>query len=288
MSRSRHSLTRVLSAGTAAGLLAISLAACGGGEPAATSADCKPAHADLKTVTPDELTVASYGFAPATILEGDNLTGAEGDLINEIAKLECLKLTVSTSGGAGAVISSVQTKRVDIGSGGWLRTKAREKIVYLGAPLWTDAQAVVSTKGLTSDDLEGKVVGSVSGTLWNDSMSKWLGDKFKVYQDDESMFSDLKAGRIDALLASAASASYKLKQSPIEGATVNNVKPNPNVPEFTAVGQVMLPSSLENEALGKALAEDISKLREDGTIKKILEKYGIDPAAGEPGEPSEL
>ncbi|MCP1415542.1 ABC transporter substrate-binding protein [Paenarthrobacter sp. A20] len=288
MSRIPRTLVRALSAGTAAGLLAISLAACGGSDSAGVSADCTPAHKDLKTVTPGELTVASYDFAPATVLNGDSLSGMEGDLINEIAKLECLKVTVNSSGGAGAVISSVQTKRVDIGSGNWLRTKARTKIVYLSTPLWSDPQAVVSTQGLTSDDLAGHVVGSTSGNLWNDSMQKWLGDKFKVYQDDESLFADLKAGRIEAALQGAASAQYKLKQNPIDGAQVINVKPNPNVPEFGAVGQVMLPSSLENEAFGKALDEDIEKLRKDGTIKTILEKYGIDPAAGEPGAPSEL
>jgi polar amino acid transport system substrate-binding protein len=288
MSRSRHSLARVLAAGSVAGLLAISLTACGGSGAASSSSECKPAHEGLKTVTPGELTVASYDFAPATILNADNVTGMEGDLINEIAKLECLKVTVNTSGGAGAVISSVQTKRVDIGSGGWLRTKAREKIVHLSAPLWSDSQAVVSTKGITSDDLEGHVVGSTSGNLWNDSMTKWLGDKFKVYQDDESLFADLKAGRIDAAMQSAIAGTYKLKQNPIAGAQVINVKPNPNVPEFASVGQVMLPSSLDNSAFGKALDEDIEKLRADGTIKKILEKYGIDPAAGEPGAPSAL
>jgi polar amino acid transport system substrate-binding protein len=288
MSRSRHSLARVLAAGSVAGLLAISLTACGGSGAASSSSECKPAHEGLKTVTPGELTVASYDFAPATILNADNVTGMEGDLINEIAKLECLKVTVNTSGGAGAVISSVQTKRVDIGSGGWLRTKAREKIVHLSAPLWSDSQAVVSTKGITSDDLEGHVVGSTSGNLWNDSMTKWLGDKFKVYQDDESLFADLKAGRIDAAMQSAIAGTYKLKQNPIAGAQVINVKPNPNVPEFASVGQVMLPSSLDNKDFGKALDEDIEKLRKDGTIKKILEKYGIDPAAGEPGAPSAL
>ena len=129
--RSTRTLARTLSAGTAAGLLAISLAACGGSDSAGGSSDCKPAHQGLKTVTDGELTVASYDFAPSTILEGDNVKGTEGDLINEIAKLECLKVTVNSSGGAGAVISSVQAKRVDIGSGNWLRTKAREKIVYL-------------------------------------------------------------------------------------------------------------------------------------------------------------
>jgi polar amino acid transport system substrate-binding protein len=288
MSPTPRTLVRALSAGAAAGLLAVSLTACGGSDTAGGASDCKPAHSDLKTITEGELTVASYDYAPATILEGEGVTGMEGDLINEIAKLECLKVTVSTSGGAGAVIPSVQSKRVDIGSGNWLRTKERTKIVYMSTPLWSDPQAIVSKTGLTSDDLEGKVIGSVAGNLWNDSMQKWLGDKFKIYQDDESIYGDLKAGRIDALVASSASANYRFKSAPIEGATVVNVKPNANVPQFAAVGQVMLPSSLDNDALGKALDEDIKKLREDGTIKKLLEKYGIDPSVGEPGAPTEL
>ncbi|MFK0009449.1 substrate-binding periplasmic protein [Paenarthrobacter sp. NPDC090520] len=289
MSRTTRSLVRVLSAGTAAGLVAISLAACGGsGDASAGSGDCTPAHKDLKTLTQGELTVASYDYAPATILNGDSVTGMEGDLIAEIAKMECLKVTVSTSGGAGAVIPSVQSKRVDIGSGNWLRTKERTKIVYLSTPLWSDPQAIVSKTGLTSDDLQGKKIGSVAGNLWNDSMQKWLGDNFKIYQDDESIYGDLKAGRIDALVASAASAKGRFKDAPIEGATVVDVKPNANVPQFATVGQVMLPSALDNDTLGKALDEDIKKLRENGTIKSILEKYGIDPSVGEPGEPSLL
>jgi polar amino acid transport system substrate-binding protein len=288
MSRTPRTLARVLSASAAAGLLAATLTACGGNDTAGSASDCTPAHSGLKTVTEGELTVASYDYAPATILDGDSVTGMEGDLINEIAKLECLKVTVSTSGGAGAVIPSVQSKRVDIGSGNWLRTKERTKIVYMSTPLWNDPQAIVSTTGLTSDDLEGKVIGSVAGNLWNDSMQKWLGDKFKIYQDDESIYGDLKAGRIDALVASSASANYRFKDAPIEGATVVDVKPNANVPQFAAVGQVMLPSSLDNDSLGKALDEDIKKLREDGTIKKLLEKYGIDPSVGEPGAATEL
>lgn len=287
MSRTPRTLVRALSAATT-GLLAVSLSACGGSDPAGGGSDCTPAHNDLKTIAPGELTVASYDYAPATILDGDMLTGMEGDLINEIAKLECLKVTVTTSGGAGAVIPSVQSKRADLGSGNWLRTKERTKIVYMSTPLWSDPQAIVSTTGVTSDDLEGKVVGSVAGNLWNESMQKWLGDKFKIYQDDESIYGDLKAGRIDALVASSASANFRFQDAPIEGAQVINVKPNPNVPQFAAVGQVMLPSSLDNDALGKALDEDIQKLREDGTIKKLLEKYGIEPSVGEPGSPSEL
>ncbi|WP_423182668.1 substrate-binding periplasmic protein [Arthrobacter sp. NyZ413] len=289
MSRTPRVLVRALSAGTAAGLLAISLAACGGTDSASSNSSCKPAHDGLKTLTQGQLTVASYDYAPATTLTPDGgVTGTEGDLIGEIAKLECLQVTVSSSGGAGAVIPSVQSKRVDIGSGDWLRTKARSSIVYMSTPLWNDPQAIISTKGLTSDDLAGKKVGSVAGNLYNNSLQTWLGDNFKIYQDDESIYADLKAGRIDAIVASAASAKGRFKTAPIDGAKVIDVKPNPHVPEFASVGQVMLPSSLDNQALGKAIDEDIRKLRQDGTIKKILEKYGLDPAVGEPGAPSEL
>ena len=75
MTRTRRTLVRALSAGTAAGLLAISLTACGGSDTAGSASDCTPAHPDLKTITEGELTVASYDYAPATILEGDNVTG---------------------------------------------------------------------------------------------------------------------------------------------------------------------------------------------------------------------
>ncbi|MFV0434913.1 MAG: substrate-binding periplasmic protein [Leucobacter sp.] len=278
---------RLFALGVVSLTAAASLTACSSGGGEAADSDCTPAH-EFTTVTPGELTVASYDYPPATLVEGDGLTGTEGDLLTEIAKLECLKLTVVTSGGAGAVIPSVETGRADLGSGNWLRTKERAEIVHMSNPLWSDPQAIVSTSGITSDDLEGKKVGSVAGNLWNDSLQKWLGDDFKVYQDDESVYGDLAAGRIDALVASAASASYRFQSVPIEGATIVDVTPNKNVPQFDKVGQVMWPSSLDNEDLGKAIDENIETLREDGTIKKILEEYGIDPAVGEPGEPNEL
>jgi polar amino acid transport system substrate-binding protein len=287
MTLSRFSLPRRIAVGGVAALAVAALAGCSGGGSDAAASDCTPAH-EFTTIASGELTIASYDYAPATILDGAGLTGMEGDLITEIAKMECLKLTVTSSGGAGAVIPSVQTKRADLGSGNWLRTKERAKIVYMSTPLWSDPQAIVSVTGLTSDDLEGKRIGSVAGNLWNDSMQKWLGDDFKIYQDDESVYGDLAAGRIDGLVASAASANYRFQDAPIKGATVVAVSPNPNVPQFDAEGQVMWPTSLDNESLGKALDEDIESLRKDGTIAKILEKYGIDAAVGEPGEPTEL
>ena len=285
-SRSRI-LPRILAAGSIL-TLAATMAGCSSDTSSnAASAGCTPAH-QFTTVTPGELTIASYDYPPATTIDGDGLTGMEGDLITKIAGMECLKLTVSSSGGAAAVIPSVQTGRADIGSGNWLRTTKRASIVYMSTPLWLNNEAVISKTGLTTDDLKGKKVGSVAGNLYNDSLQKWLGDDFTVYQDDEAIYSDLAAGRIDAMLASQTSALGRFKTTPIAGATVIPVKPNPNVPEWAKVGQVMWPSSLQNEGFGKAIDADIETLRQDGTIAEILTKYGIDPSVGQPGDPTEL
>lgn len=287
MSHSPRVMSRAIALGSATAIIALALAGCSGGTSDTADADCTPAH-EFTTITPGELTIASYDYPPATQIDGEGLVGMEGDLITEIAAMECLKLTVTSSGGASAVIPSVQSGRADLGSGNWLRTTERAEIVYMSTPLWLNNEAIISTSGLTSDDLEGKKVGSVAGNLYNESLAAWLGDDFTVYQDDEAIYGDLKAGRIDALVAAETSANGRFQDNPIDGATVIPVQPNDNVPEWSAVGQVMWPSSLDNTELGKAIDEDIEALREDGTIAEILEKYGIDPSVGEPGEPTEL
>lgn len=290
MSLTPRKLRNTIAAGALATLTAFSLAGCAGGSggEAGVSEDCTPVH-EFETVTPGTLTIASYDYPPYTLIEGSNLTGIEGDLLNKIAEMECLSVEVMSAGGAGAVIPSIETGRADIGTGSWYRTTERAEIVRLGLPIVNDESAVISTTGLTSDDLDSGIkVASVAGNLWNDSVQKWLGDDFAIYQDDESIYGDLAAGRIDAIVASAASAVTRFDSNPIDGATVEIVTPNPEVPEFERPGQVNWPSGLDNEALGEAIDADLETLREDGRLIEILEAWGIDPVAGEVGEPDEL
>lgn len=288
MSLPAKKLFRPLAIGGAALIAATSLVACSGDGGSTASDDCVPAH-EFETIAPGELTVASYDYYPATLIDGDALTGIEGDLLTEIAERNCLTLTVSSAGGASAVIPSIETGRADVGSGNWLRTNEREEIVNLSLPIWTDVQAVVSLDGITSDELgDGYRVGSVAGNLWNDDMQAWLGDDFVIYQDDEAIYGDLEAGRIDALLASGGSAIGRFDSNPIEGAEVIPVEPNENVASFEQPGQVMWPTSKDNQALTDALDAMIEELRADGTIAAVVEEYGLDPEVAEPGEPFNL
>jgi polar amino acid transport system substrate-binding protein len=270
--------------------LSLVLAGCGSGgtSTAAAPSNCTPQH-QFTTVTPGTLTVSTYDFNPHTILQGDQLSGIEGDLLAEVARRECLTLTVDSAGGANAAVPSVQTGRSDVAAGDWWRTKARAEVVTLSDPVYIDQGAIVSKAGYKSlAELDGKKVGSVVGNLWNDQLGQVYGDNFTIYQDGESVFADLAAGRIDAVIDSVGATVARFKSSPIEGAQVIPLPPDPRVATSSTPGQVNWPTSKDNAQLTAAINAQIEALRADGTIAKTLEKYGLDPAAAEVGRPSEL
>ncbi|WP_449278601.1 substrate-binding periplasmic protein [Leucobacter sp. GX24907] len=272
----------------AATALILPLTACSSSDDSADAAeDCTPAH-ELETLTPGELTVASYDYPPLSVVDGDTYTGVEGDLLTEIAERECLTLTIESAGGASAAIPSVQSGRADIASGSWFRTDEREEIVRLSTPVFLASPAIVSFDELTSKDLKGKKVGSVAGNLWNEEFQNELGDDFTIYQDEESIYKDLEAGRIDAIAAAQASAVARFADHPLEGASVIVAEPNGYISSFERIGQIGWMTSYDNEALGTAIDEDIEALREEGVIAQKLEEYDLNPEDAEPGEPFNL
>jgi polar amino acid transport system substrate-binding protein len=277
--------------GMVAATLAIVATGCSGSSGSSSSdvsADCKPQH-QFSTVSEGTLTVATYQFAPHTLIDGDQLSGIEGDLLDEIAKRECLTLTLDSAGGASASVPSVQTGRADLAAGDWWRTKARAEIVSLSDPIYVDQGAIVSVAGYKSlDELNGKKVGSVVGNLWNDELAKAFGGSFTVYQDGESVFSDLAAGRIDAVVDSVGATTARFQTTPIDKAQILPLPPDPRVATSQRPGQVNWPTSKDNPGLTQALNAQIAAMRADGTIAKTLEKHGLPATAADVGQPDEL
>ncbi|MGP0224055.1 substrate-binding periplasmic protein [Paenarthrobacter sp. NCHU4564] len=270
------------------GAAALALTGCSTSADASVDPSCTPKHS-FRTITQGTLTVSTYDFAPHMKLDGTKLSGVEGDLLNEIAKRECLSVTVEASGGAGAAIPAVQAGRSDLAAGDWWRTKARSKLVALSNPVYLDQGALVSTAGYkTVAELDGKKIGSVAGNLWNDEFTQVFGDKFSVYQDPEAVFNDLAAGRIDAIIDSVGATTARFESKPIEGAKVLPLQPDSRIPVTAHPGQLNWPTKLDNTELTKALNENIEDLRKEGIIAELLKKYGMDSSAAEVGEPDML
>ncbi|TDO46387.1 polar amino acid transport system substrate-binding protein [Kribbella sp. VKM Ac-2527] len=262
-------------------LAAGSLTACGIGsaQTSAVAEDCRPAH-QFKTVEEGVLTVASFDVLPYTKVEGKNLTGTDGDIVNAIAKLECLKLnTISST--AAASIPMVQSGRADLTAADWYRTKARAKVVALSDPIYADQMALISKDGISKvEELKGKKVGTVDGYLWVDALREYLGAGLKTYANTPNVYGDLKAGRIDVVVDSFAAGAYNAKDSQTKVAEASA-----DVPVTQSPGQSNFPMAKENTDLIKAVNEDIATLRKSGELAKILEKNGMDPSAADPGEP---
>jgi polar amino acid transport system substrate-binding protein len=284
----RNSLHSYRTAGVLAAALVLALAGCSGdSDTAVPPSDCTPQH-QFDTVAKGKLTVATYAFPPHTIIEGDKLSGVEGDLLNEIAKRECLTLAVESAGGASAAVPSVQTGRADLAAGSWWRTKARAEVVSLSSPLYLDQAAIISKAGYKSfAELDGKKVGSVGGNLWNDEVKKAYGDNFTVYQDADSVYSDLAADRIDAVLDSVAFPTARFQETPIEGAQIVPMPPDPRVAASQKPGQINWPNSKNNAALTEALNANIEAMHADGTIANALKKAGLPESLAEVGAPWE-
>ncbi|WP_309132570.1 transporter substrate-binding domain-containing protein [Brevibacterium sp.] len=281
-------MNRILAIASAAATALIVLSGCGGtppGAPDAAAEDCKPRHEGLKTLEEGVLTVAQYEYTPFSMSEGPGtLTGLEGDILTKFAEQECLTLKIN-KGDSAAMITSVATGRADTTLGSWYRTKERAEKVRLSAPVVTSPFSSVTKEGIDNvDELEKLTIGVGQGLVGVDDLKEIFGGELKIYQNDDAVFEDIGAGRIDGTVQGYIAGTEYLKKHEIEGYKVTPLKPDDRLPATKAPGQTNFPVSKDNEQLGKAIDEVVADLRESGELDKIAEKYGLDPQVMHPGE----
>lgn len=277
--------------------LCLMLAACGSDTSEATAeasdadgeaaSDCTPAH-DITTIEDGYLTVAAYAYPPFSEFDGDDLAGAEGEIITRIAAIECLEIKV-VKGDASAMIASITSGRADTTIGSWYRTAEREEVVNLSAPVIADRLTLVSVDGVgTIADLEGRKVGSILGFLWNDDLTGVVGDDLNLYESGQAMYADLKAGRIDVIVDTFPSAQAVLETTPIEGVQFVVPPADEAVVSTQMPGQSNFPTNKENTDLQAAFDDDIASLRSSGELEEIVVANGFQADAADPGEPNKL
>ena len=275
----RHTLISVAATVT----LAAALTACGSATDGAQSAqDCTPVHPGLSTVTPGTLTVATYNFPPFLVVEGTSVAGIEGDILRNIAELECLTLT-SQPLDTASVIPATQNGRTDVSAGDWYCTAARAEVLSLAGPVFSDQIVIVSKDGATTfEELRGRSIGTVDGYMWNEELQGMFGPSLRVYPNPTAVYNDLESGRLDSAIDSIGTASLAKEQKGMDW-SVERPAPDPRVASSEAPGQVCFPMSKNNPELYAAISENIVTLRENGTIAQILEDNGLDRSAAEPG-----
>ncbi|GAA2074368.1 amino acid ABC transporter substrate-binding protein [Aeromicrobium tamlense] len=266
-------------------LCGITLAACGSSDANGSSvpADCEPI-AEVKTLKEGKLTALVAEYPPFIYKDGNDVTGADGELLKRVAASLCLEPDIKQTSFT-AIIEGLKSGRADISAGDWTLNAERKSMFQVSDPVYQDLQGVISPDGLdTVDDIMGKKIGTAAGYLVVPDMQKAFGkENVKLYQSDVEGYQDLKAGRIDAYLSGQGALAFLLSQN--NDTTMKNValQPDDRIPATVNPSVAVALVAKDNPDLRDAVNEVIAEYRSSGDLAKVLDESGVDPASADIG-----
>lgn len=271
---------RSLHAIAAASALVLTLGACGSdsGDPGASSGGA--AGADLDLVTDGSLTVCSdVPYAPFEDFdEGSDLgyKGFDVDITNAIAKGLGLKLVYKDSSFDGLQSGlALNAGQCDIAASAMTITEDRKKNIAFSDGYYDSKQSLLVGKdsGIKAiGDLSGKKVGVQQGTTGKTyAEENAKGANLVSFPSDAEMWQAMQAGQVDALLQDL---PVNVPHTESGDFTI--------VEEYSTDEQYGLAMKKGNDALVKAVNEQLKAIRDNGDYDKFYNTYfteGGDDAA---------
>ena len=278
-----------------AGMMALSLAACGGSsapassEPAAETEAAEPAaeaegteaeapaadaSAEIKVVEAGKLHMATNAAFPPYEMISDNggFEGIDVEIATAIAQKLGLELVVDDME-FSSVITSVQGGKSDIAMAGLTVTEERKQNVDFTESYATGVQVIIVPEGSdikTVDDLANdKMIGVQDGTTGyiycSDTVENggYGEDHVTSYPNGAMAIEALKAGKVDAVVIDNEPAKQFVAVN--EGLKILDTE---YIVENYAIG-----ISKENPALRDVVDAALKELIADGTVKTIVDKY---------------
>ena len=279
----------------AASVAALALSACGssslssepGGAASGPSVSVSQ-NADLASKLPERIKSAGVikigvdaSYAPNEFLAADGKTveGMDVDLFNAVAQ----KFGVKTEwhpADFGSIITGVNSGKYDIGISSFTINDERKKQVnmvsYFNAGTqWATQKG--NPKGVDPNNACGKNIAVQSNTTQEmDDLparqKKCGSNKINVlsFKDQSQATAAVVSGKADAMLADSPVVAYAALK------TGGKVEALGDIYEAAPYGYVLPKSDTE---FGQAIVEALKQLEQDGTYKKILEKWGVQAGA---------
>ncbi|MCC8967516.1 amino acid ABC transporter substrate-binding protein [Bradyrhizobium sp. Pear76] len=212
---------------------------------------------------------------PFTFLDTktNSIQGIMVDLATEIGKDAGFSVQIEPMQ-FSALIPSLTSNKIDIIAAAMFATAARKEVIDFSEPVYTYGEGLVvpkpDTKAYVSqEDLKGTVVGAQVGTAFVDALKKTgLFNEVKVYDTIPDILRDVNAGRLKAGFADYPILAYNLQQGNFADVRlVDGYKP-------VTVGTVAIGVRKSDTELLAKINASLAKLKANGTIAKILEKWG--------------
>ena len=277
-----------------AGMMAVSLVACGGSSTASAPAEA-PAEAEAEAEAPAEeetteaeapaetteetaeMTTVEAGvlhmatnaaFPPYEMIsDNDGFEGIDVEIATEIARKLGLELVVDDME-FGSVITSVQSGKSDIAMAGLTVTEERKQNVDFTTSYATGIQVIIVPEDsdiLTVDDLANdKMIGVQDGTTGYIYCSDDYGeDHITSYTNGAMAIEALKGGKVDAVVIDNEPARAFVAAN--DGLKILDTE---YIVENYAIGV-----SKDNPGLCEAVNNALTELIADGTVQMIVDKY---------------
>lgn len=213
----------------------------------------------------------SGGYFPFTFVKLDELQGFEVDFINAVAKEtgdEVNFVTMSFSG----LIGALESNRIDTIANQITITPEREAKFAFSQPYVFDGAQVVVKAGNEDtigsvEDLIGKTVAVNLGSNFEELLNELPNaGEIDIRTYESNIAQDTALGRVDAFVMDRVSSGQLIAESPLPLALAG--KP------FSEIRNAL---PFRNDDEGKALRDRfdvaITKLKEDGTLTEISEKW---------------
>lgn len=249
-------------------ILAITLIAAASASCArqATAVEEAGMSSQLKTIKAGVLTIGSdCTWPPMEYMEGDKIVGFDVDLAQAIAdKLE-LKLDFQNAAWDGLFPALIANK-YDMAISSITITEERQKEMDFSDPYFKTDQAAAMKEGsgLDSEDkLNGKTAGVQLGTTGELAAREIEGLKVQTYDDILLAFEDLKAGRVDTVIADSYLGLAYVKNNP--GLEVGFV--------ISTDEELGIAFAKNTPDLLTAVNAALKSIKEDGTYDEIYEKW---------------
>jgi polar amino acid transport system substrate-binding protein len=286
---------RRVTALAAAGLLALTMGACGGSDTASSGASSTPApstsaDSTLAAKVPDAVksdgkilvgTDASYAPSEFLDVDGKTIKGFDVDLFTAVAGKLGLKAQFENAK-FDSLIQGVQSGKYEIGVSSFTINAERKKQALM-ISYYTAGTQWMTKKGnpaaVKPDDACGKKIAVQTGTVQVDDITK-RSDACKAagkqaigvdsYQGQDQATAAVVSGKDDAGLADSPVIAYAVKQ------TNGQLELLGDVYEAAPYGYVV---KSDQQQLAEAIQGAVKALIADGTYKTVLEKWNVQAGA---------
>jgi ABC-type amino acid transport substrate-binding protein len=267
----------LLAALGAAGVCALTVPVALGGAIGSTGAKCikVPSH-DGSLAKVQQSGVLRVGAVDGLLpysSSSSSQPGFELEMAKYVAAQLCVKLKPIFVSWAG-LIPGLQAKRYDVIFDGMFITPDRLKAINFSKPYYASGETIVVKKGNPEgihmlNDLAGKTVGVLTGSVTVDILKKAGVTDLKYYDDQNQILLELGNGRLDAGYLEAPSSAWVIHKQPT--LQVELVKSYVPAQRYNA-GVGILKS---NNDLRAGINQAITQLASTKTRDRIFAKYGV-------------